>query len=589
MIRSARIAAALALFAGCASSPPATELASPARPASSSSASPGQSAPVPSASTSSKDLSLKTRIAQFADATLTADVSHLSPRERETLDLLIQASALLDPIFDRQAYADNPALRAKLAADTSPAGKLLLDYFDIMRGPWDRQASFEPFAIATPHPAGAGFYPQDLTKGELEAYVAAHPAQRAALESLFTVVERDAKEPKTLRAVPYSEAYKEWLVPAAKLLVDASKRTENKSLATFLASRAKAFASNDYYQSDKDWMDVDSKAAVGITIGPYETYEDSLLGLKAAFESFVTLSDPAESAKLAKYKNLLPAMEENLPIPKELKTKRGAESPIHVVDLVYSSGDARKSVQTIAFNLPNDEKVRAEKGAKKVLLRNLIEKKFELIMKPIGERIIASEQTRYLSSEAFFDETLFHELSHSLGPAFTTRNGKKVEVRVALGAEASTLEETKADVMGAYNVLFMIDRKELPAELREKLLVSYFAGLFRTVRFGVAEAHGQGGALQINWYLEKGGARFDDKTGRFTVDFAKLTSAIGELVKTICVLQHEGDKPGVEALLAKYGVMSPSMKAALAKLEGIAVDLRPIYPLASKLAATTPR
>lgn len=581
MSRPARLAAMLALLGACTPSPSTQEATSPASAASPKSATaPAASAPTPAdaAAPSPKALAMKNKVAQFADATLTADVSRLPASEREVLALLIQASRLLDPIFDRQAYAGNPELRETLAKDTSPEGKLTLAYFDIMRGPWDRQSEFAPFAIGAPHPEGAGFYPPDLTKSELEAFAKAHPSERDALEGLLTVVERDAKDPKKLRAVPYSQAYKEWLAPAAELLTRASKRTQNKSLARFLASRAKAFSSNDYYASDKDWMDLDSD--VEVTIGPYETYEDGLLGLKAAFESFVTVSDPTESAKLEKFKRLLPAMEENLPIPKEMKTKRGAESPIRVVDLVYSSGDARKSVQTIAFNLPNDEKVRAEKGAKKVLLRNLIEKKFELIMKPIGERILAEDQRRHLSAEAFFDETLFHELSHSLGPAFVTKDGKKVEVRVALGADASTLEETKADVMGAYNVLFMIDKKELPEELRQKLLVSYFAGLFRSVRFGVAEAHGQGGALQINWFLERGGARFDERSGRFTVDEAKLTSAIADLVRTICVLQHHGDVPGVKALLAKYGVMSPPMSAALAKLDGIAVDLRPVYPLA---------
>ena len=581
MIRPVRFAAMLALMGACAPSPSAPEAASPgAAPPKSATAA---TTPTPAATNanapSPKALAMKNKVAQFAEATLTADISRLPASEREALALLIQASRLLDPIFDRQAFAGNPELRVALAKDTSPEGKLTLEYFDIMRGPWDRQEEFAPFAIATRHPDGAGFYPSDLTKADFEAYVKAHPSERAALEGLLTVVERDAKDPKTLRAVPYSEAYKEWLAPAAELLTQASKRTKNKTLAKFLASRAKAFTSNDYYVSDKDWMDLDSD--VEVTIGPYETYEDSLLGLKAAFESFVTVSDPAESAKLAKYKKLLPAMEDHLPIPKEMKTKRGAESPIRVVDLVYSSGDARKSVQTIAFNLPNDEKVRAEKGAKKVMLRNLIEKKFELIMKPIGERILAEDQRRHLSSEAFFNETLFHELSHSLGPAFVTKDGKKVEVRVALGASASTLEEAKADVMGAYNVLFMIEKKVLPEELRQKLLVSYFAGLFRSVRFGIAEAHGQGGAVQINWFLEKGGARFDEKTGRFTVDEAKLTSANTDLVTTICVLQHHGDKAGVEALLAKYGVMSPPMSAALAKLDGIAVDLRPVYPLAA--------
>jgi hypothetical protein len=253
-----------------------------------------------------------------------------------------------------------------------------------------------------------------------------------------------------------------------------------------------------------------------------------------------------------------------------------------VVDLVFTSGDARKSVQTIAFNLPNDERVRAEKGAKKVLLRNIIETKFDVIMRPIAERILVPAQLPYLSAEAFFDETLFHELSHSLGPAFTRKDGKEIEVRQALESSYSAIEECKADVMGAYNILYMIKRGELPADFREKLLTSYFAGLFRGVRFGVAEAHGQGAALQINRFVEEGAARFDASTGRFTVDFAKLEASIEKLVHDLCLLQHGGDKAQADALLGKYAVMSDPMKRAMASLGDIPVDIRPIYPAAGE-------
>jgi hypothetical protein len=273
-------------------------------------------------------------------------------------------------------------------------------------------------------------------------------------------------------------------------------------------------------------------------------------------------------------------MEQNLPIPDALKTKRGAESPIRVVDLVFSSGDARRSVQTVAFNLPNDERVRAEKGAKKVMLRNVIETKFELIMRPIAARIIAPAQLGYLSADAFFNETLFHELSHSLGPAFTTKDGKQVEVRIALEASSSALEECKADVMGAWNILYMIKRGEFAPEFREKLLLSYFAGLFRSTRFGIAEAHGKGAAVQINRFLEEGGAKWEG--GKLTVDFAKLEGAIEHLVRDICLIQHNGDKAAADAMLAKYGVMSEPMKGALGSLGGIPVDIKPIYPVAGE-------
>jgi hypothetical protein len=391
------------------------------------------------------------------------------------------------------------------------------------------------------------------------------------------VVVRDGDK---LKAIPYGRAYAEWLAPAAARLLEAAALTQNKSLKAYLTSRAAAFASDEYRQSDKDWMDLDAR--VEPTMGPYETYEDDLLGRKASFEAFVTVSDPAASAKLARYKKLLPDMERNLPIPAGAHGKRGGDSPIRVVDLVYSSGDARKSVQTIAFNLPNDEVVRKEKGAKKVLLRNLIETKFDRIMRPLGEKILDPSQVPLLSADSFFDETLFHELSHSLGPAFVkdTHN----EVRTALESSASAIEECKADVMGAFNILYLIKRGELPKDLHDKLLVSYFAGLFRSTRFGVAEAHGQGAALQINRYLEEGAATVDPTTKKLTVDLPKLEASIGKLVHDLCVLQWNGDKAGVTAMLTKYGVMSDTMTAALSGLDAIPVDVNPIYPVAGEKA-----
>ncbi len=518
---------------------------------------------------------LEKKVAQFAEAELTADISKLPDSEKQALDLIIEASKLLDPIFDRQAYGDNPTLREKLAADSSPKGKLKLRYFDIMRGPWDRQDLHAAFAIDREHVKGAGFYPDDMTAEKFKAYVKAHPDDKEALESLFTVVVKDGED---LKAVPYSEHYAKWLKPSAAKLRAAADATKNESLAKFLRSRADAFESDDYYQSDKDWMDLES--LVEVTIGPYETYEDKMLGLKAAFESFVTVNDPEASKKLAKYKALLPKMESHLPVPDAVKTKRGAESPIRVVDLVYSSGDARKSVQTIAFNLPNDERVRKEKGAKKVLLRNSIEKKFDLILRPIANEILDPAQLTHLSASAFFNQVLFHELSHSLGPAFTKVDGKKVEVRMALESSYSPIEECKADVMGAYNILYMIELGEFEEDFRMKLLHSYFAGLFRSVRFGVAEAHGRGAAVQINRFLEAGGATFDEASGKFTVDPDKLEKAIEALVRDLVMLQHNGDKAAADALLDAYGVMSPAMKQALGKLGDIPVDLRPVYPLA---------
>lgn len=527
------------------------------------------------------DQGLRSKIEQFTPATISADISALPENEKAALNKLIEAARHMDPIFNRQAYARYAELRQKLEMDTSPEGREKLEYFDIMRGPWDRQMHFEPFAIDKARPPGAGFYPEDLSADAFRRYVGEHPEERERLENLLTMVERQG-EKGALSAVPYSRAFADELGKAAALMREAAALTGDATLRTFLLSRAQAFSTDDYYQSDKDWMDL--RSIVQITIGPYETYEDTLMGLKASFEAFVTVNDPLASSKLAKYKSMMPDMEANLPIPPEMRTKRGGDNPIEVADLVFSSGDARKSVQTIAYNLPNDERVQAEKGAKMMLLRNVIETKFNRLMRPTAERILAEEDLPYLSAEAFFNETLFHELSHSLGPAVTTivLDGKPVEVRAALGPTHSAIEECKADVMGAYNVLYMIQRGEFPKDFREKLLVSYFAGLFRSIRFGIAEAHGRGAAVQINRFLEEGAATFDEAKGRFRVNADRLENSIKNLVHDLCVLQHSGDRAAAAAMLDRYGVMSERMEKALSNLTGIPVDIRPRYPLAGE-------
>lgn len=514
--------------------------------------------------------SIADKIAQFAPVTITADISSLPPSEKAALDKIIEASKLLDPIFDRQVYAKNPELEKTLSGDA-------LTYFKIMRGPWDRQDHHKPFAIDIPHPPGAGFYPIDLSASDLDAYLAQHENQKKQLLGLFTVVERQGDR---LVAIPYAKKYAEWLRPAAQRLREAAALTKNKSLKKFLRSRAAGFLSDDYYQSDVDWMDLDSR--VEVTIGPYENYEDGLKTAKTAYESFVTVADPDASAKLAKYKDLLPSMEQNLPVPDAVKNTRGKESPIRVVDLVFASGDARKSVQTIAFNLPNDEKVREEKGAKKVLLRNVINAKYERLLLPIAKVVMSPQHHADITSDAFFNEVLFHELSHSLGPGKINKDGKEIEVREALEETYSALEECKADVMGAYNILFMIDKGEFPKSFRSDLLVTYFAGLFRSVRFGVAEAHGKGAALQINYHLERGGARYDAKTKTFSIDEKKLEKSISDLTRDLVMVQHDGKKDAAKAMLTKYGVMSGPMQGALGKLGNLAIDLRPSYPLAGE-------
>ncbi|HEX2252324.1 MAG TPA: hypothetical protein VHQ65_03545 [Thermoanaerobaculia bacterium] len=515
------------------------------------------------------------RLARFAPTPIEADLSALSAEDRRVLALVVEASRRLDPVFLRQVWAGNPALAERIENWRGGERGAAREYFELMFGPWDRLEEMEPFLGGVPHPPGAGYYPEDLDRAELEAWLAAHPDDREAFTSTTTVIRRDGDR---LVAVPYSVAYAEHLEPAARLLRQAADETSNESLARFLRLRADAFLSDDYYESDLAWMDLD--APVEVTIGPYETYEDALFGYKAAFESFVTVALPAESAALARYKAELPWLERNLPIPDEDKNlDRGAESPIRVVDEVFTAGDARAGVQTLAFNLPNDERVREAKGSKKVLLRNVMRAKYDTVLEPIARRVLHPDELPHLAFDAYFNFVLHHELSHGLGPGRITVDGRETEVRLELKELYSTLEEAKADVMGVYNILALIERGVMPAELRRTLEATYLAGLFRSARFGLGEAHGRGVVAQFNYLLDRGALAVDDD-GLFRTVPERFPGAIRELLADMLTLQARGDYAGTEAFLDRWGVATPELTAAIARLEDVPVDIRPSYPSA---------
>ncbi len=520
------------------------------------------------------------RLAQFVPTDLTIDLEALSPTDRQVLVELLGAARLMDTIFLRQVWTGNPEFRAELDALTVEGIEDALTYYDVNFGPWDRLAEFEPFIGDRPHPDGAGYYPVDMTREEFESWLAEHPDQAEAFTSLFTVIRRDGEG---LMAVPYSEAYTEWLVPAAERLRAAAAETDNASLRRFLELRADAFASDDYYESDKAWMDLDS--SIEITIGPYEVYEDKLFSYKAAFEAFVTVDIPEESAALARYKEMLPWLERNLPIPDEHKNfDRGTESPIRVVDVLFVGGDSKAGIQTLAFNLPNDERVREEKGSKKVMLRNVLQAKFDKILVPIAERVLVPEDAARVSFEAFFNESLHHELSHGLGPGIINVDGRDTEVRLELKEHYSTMEEAKADVMGIYNILALIEKGEMPAGLRDSLETTYVAGLFRSARFGVEEAHGQGVVSQFNYLLEKGALEVDEE-GRFRCVSEKFPAAMRDLLHDMAMLQALGDYDGTVEFLETYGHPSPKLLEAFGRLADLPVDIRPRYPSADELLA----
>ncbi|MGH6707012.1 MAG: dipeptidyl-peptidase 3 family protein, partial [Sphingomicrobium sp.] len=372
--------------------------------------------------------------------------------------------------------------------------------------------------------------------------------------------------------------YKQWLEPAAKLLEQAAAKTTNASLKKFLSLRAQAFRTDDYFQSELAWMDL-TGTLIEVAIGPYEVYTDELYGRKTAFESFLTLKDPKESAALNVYKGELRGMEANLPVEERYKNfQRGFESPIAVADQIKGGGDNVPGVQTIAFNLPNDERVREAKGAKKVILRNVLGAKYERILAPMATLTLVSGQAGNVTRKYMFMETLFHELSHSLGPGSITIDGRKTTVDKELKELASGLEEAKADVMGAWNILYMMDKGILPAAEKDQIRATYVAGLFRAMRFGVGEAHGKGAAMQYRYLREKGALVWDTEAKRFRIDPAKIDGAIRDLVGTIVRLQGNGDYAGVNAFLGKYAVLDPEAQQVIGTMKDIPVDIRPVYP-----------
>jgi peptidase M49-like protein len=532
------------------------------------------SAPPAAATTLTVAPDVAQRMAQLPRTVIDYDRSLLNDNERQVVAKLIEASKQIDEIYWRQVSEENPAWRDALSKQDGAA----YDYFIANKGPWDRLKDDEPFVGIAKKPAGAAFYPPDITKEEFERYVAAHPAQKDELEGLFTVVRRDGAN---LVAIPYSAFYKDFLDPAAAKLREAAAITNDPTLKRFLTLRADAFATGDYRESDMAWMDLAGN--IEVVIGPYEVYEDNLFNYKASFESFVTVVDKPESAKLSAYAHALPDMERNLPEPEQYKNpNRGSESPIKVVQELYTAGDARRGVQTAAFNLPNDEVVREKKGSKKVLLKNVMDAKFRQSGKPIAMRVLDPSLTSLVSFDAFFNHVLFHELSHGLGPGFLTQpDGKRVEVRIPLKELYSTIEECKADVLGVWNLIYAQQHGLVTAFDERQLLTTYAGLMFRSTRFGVGEAHGRGTAIQWNWLRERG-AVTPVAGGKYTVDFVKSRDAVRDLATELLTIEATGDYARAKTLLDKYGKETPEMTAVNATLKDIPVDITPVFAAAGE-------
>jgi hypothetical protein len=525
---------------------------------------------------------------RFAPADIGADISALPASERGALERLVEAARIMDALFLRQVWGGNDAMLqdlARLAAApaaprASRSAAARLHYFLINKGPWDRLDHNRAFVPGVPaKPEAANFYPAGATKAEVQKWIDSLAAdQKAAASGFFTTIRRSDDH---FVVVPYNIEFQGELARAAELLRDAAQLTSDESLKKFLTARADAFLSNDYYASDVAWMEIDS--AIEPTIGPYEVYEDEWFNFKAAFEAFITVRDEAETKKLQSFGDHLQELENNLPIDPALRNPQlGALAPIRVVNEIFAAGDGNRGVQTAAYNLPNDERVVKEKGTKRVMLKNVQDAKFQMVLLPISKVALPVADQPRVSFEAFFTHILMHELMHGLGPHNITVGGRPTTVRQELKETYSTIEEAKADISGLWALRYLADHKLLDPAIAKSMYATFLASAFRSIRFGVTEAHGRGIAIQLNTLLDAGAfkARPD---GTFTVDNNRIADAVTALTREIMTLQAEGSYSKARDLLDRLGVVRPEVQKVLDRLVGVPVDIEPRFTTAAAL------
>ena len=505
---------------------------------------------------------LAAKVTQYTVVRLTADLGTLSERERRMIPLLIAAAAAMDTVYQQQYYRPRDSLTATLS-DPS-----LRRYVAINYGPWDRLDGDRPFVAGVgERPPGAELYPHDLTREELERAAKSSPALLGA----YTVVRRDSGG--SLTAVPYHEAYAEPMRHAAARLREAAALADDAGLRRYLELRARALETDDYRASDFAWLEMKTNA-LDLVIGPIETYIDQLAGHKTSAEAYVLLKDKAWSTRLARYASLLPALQRGLPVPEAYKRERpGTDSDLNAYDALFYAGDANAGSKTIAINLPNDEEVQLRKGTRRLQLKNVMRAKFDRILVPISDELIADDQRSHVKFDAFFDNVMFHEVAHGLGIKQTiTGTGT---VRAALKEQFGALEEGKADILGLYMVTRLLAQGDLTGTTLEDHYVTFLASIFRSIRFGATEAHGRANAAQLSYFAERGAFTRDSATGRYRVDFPRMRTAVDSLGGLILRLQGDGDYDAVTQFMATRSVVPPSLHDELARLgrKGIPVDV----------------
>ncbi|MGD0964490.1 MAG: Zn-dependent hydrolase [Candidatus Acidiferrales bacterium] len=517
---------------------------------------------------------LAQRVSRFRRVKMSFHSQGLTSRERQMIDKLVDAAGLLDCIYWRQSDPEGRKLYLSLGGSKNPQDEVLRRYLKINGSRFDLIDDEKPFVGTQPMPPGRGFFPEDMTRARFDGYVAAHPAQKAALYNPQTIV---GWKGGTLEAIPYHVAYREFLEPMAKDLREAAALSEDPAFAKFLRLRADALFTDDYFASDIAWLDLQNPK-FDIIFAPYETYLDSLLGVKTSYGASVMIRNDQESKKLAVFQKYVPDLQESLPLSRsDLPSKRGKQSPMEVVDSPYRAGDLLHGYQAVADNLPNDPRIHEQKGSKKMFWKNFMDARVNYIILPLAKRVMKPDQAALASGDGYLTDTLMHEISHGLGPAFAHTAARKTDIREAIGPQYSGLEEAKADVVGEFGLKWLIDHGEFPKEKQNAVYASYVAGIFRTVRFGIAEAHGAAEMMEFNYLTEQGAIRRDPGSALYEIRFDRMPGAIGSLAKELLEQEATGDRARTERWFKKYAVMPAELSAALAKASDIPVDVDPEF------------
>ncbi len=516
---------------------------------------------------------LAKEIAKFKPVQMPFDAAHLTARERQMVGKLVEACQHLESIYWRQSDPEGLKLYQSLAGSSAPKDVQLRRFLRINGSRFDLIDNNAPFVGTALWPPGRAIFPADLTREEFDRYVAAHPEQKNTLYDPFTVVRRKGS---ALEAIPYHIAYKEWVDPAANALREAAALSDDPAFAMFLRMRADALQSDNYFESDIAWVSL-VNPKFDIIFAPYETYLDNLLGVKTSYGAAVLVRNEAESSKLDVFQKYVPEIQDSLPLAAEDRpSKRGLFSPMEVMDTPYRAGDLRHGYQAVADNLPNDPRIHEQKGSKKIFFKNFMDARVNYVILPIAKRLMRAHEAEMASADGYLASTLMHEISHGLGPAFARTSAGRKDIREAIGPTFSALEEAKADVVGLYGLKWLTDRGDLPKEKLNGYYASEVAGIFRTVRFGVAEAHGRAEIMEFNFYSERGAIAREASTGRYVIDFARMPDAVAALSKELLEQEATGDRARVEAWFAKYGSIPPELAKALQAASDVPVDVDPI-------------